>query len=243
VRVLRVLPGEPESAPTDPSELAGWLDQLYRVPQSAGPESTWVRINLIASVNGSAVGVDGTSETLTGGIDRRILGAIRRNSDVVLVGAGTVRIETYLLPKTAALAVVTRTGDLSGNGFDKDADAGRGKLYVICPPEAAAKVRETAPNAELIEVDRDELNPKTFVSLLTSRGMTRIVCEGGPSLADEMLRGNVVNELCISAAPYLDIPGVPTFGGEELHRSLAINQLIVDETGRTYARWLVEAVV
>ncbi|OUD85495.1 hypothetical protein BC477_13870 [Clavibacter michiganensis subsp. michiganensis] len=70
-----------------------WLEDLYR-PGSADH----VRLNFVASVDGSVVGADGTSDSLSSVVDRRILGVIRELADVVLVGAGTVRAERYVLP-------------------------------------------------------------------------------------------------------------------------------------------------
>ena len=86
-----------------------WIAARY-----GSAEAETVRLNMITSLTGSAVGGDGTSETLTGGADRLILSAIRAAADAVIVGAQTVRAESYLLPRSATLAVVTRSGSLEG---------------------------------------------------------------------------------------------------------------------------------
>jgi hypothetical protein len=70
-----------------------WLEDLYR---PASP--VHVRLNFVASVDGSVIGADGSSDSLSSVVDRRILGVIRELADVVLVGAGTVRAERYVLP-------------------------------------------------------------------------------------------------------------------------------------------------
>ncbi|MGN6325983.1 dihydrofolate reductase family protein [Pseudolysinimonas sp.] len=67
-------------------------------------------MNLVVSLDGSAVGPDGTSSSLTTGADRAVLGAIRAESDVVLVGAATLRAEPQLVPRTTPLAVLSRSG-------------------------------------------------------------------------------------------------------------------------------------
>ena len=77
-----------------------------------------VRLNMIASVNGSSIGSDGTSETLTNRVDRTILGVIRAQADVVLVGAASVRAEGYRVPKRAPLAIVSSSGDLAGHRLE-----------------------------------------------------------------------------------------------------------------------------
>src|SRR5690606_14521112 len=85
------------------------LRELYR--RDAGARG--IRVNLIASIDGSAQGDDGTSASLSSRADRAVLGAIRAESDVVLVGAATLRQEGYLVPRTARLAVLTVSGDLA----------------------------------------------------------------------------------------------------------------------------------
>lgn len=77
----------------------------------AAPQADWIRVNLVVSLDGSAVGPDGTTRSLTTGADRRVLGAIRAESDLVLVGAATLRAEPELVPRTTALAVLSRSGD------------------------------------------------------------------------------------------------------------------------------------
>jgi len=64
------------------------------------------------SLDGSAVGPDGTTGSLTMGADRAVLGAIRAESDLVLVGAATLRAEPGLVPRSTRLAVLSRSGDL-----------------------------------------------------------------------------------------------------------------------------------
>src|SRR5688572_12781612 len=110
VRVLRVFPAAGELVDLEDDDSRERLLDWYR------PDAEdWVRLNLISTVSGSAAGPDNTSESITTSADRRILGVIRQLADVVLVGAGTVRVEGYQLPKRAALAIVTASGDLGGH--------------------------------------------------------------------------------------------------------------------------------
>ena len=82
---------------------------------------------MIASLDGTTV-VDGRSGALGNPTDARVLGALRRAADAVLVGAGTVRAEGYGPARPTAatraarrargqdevprIAVVTRSLDL-----------------------------------------------------------------------------------------------------------------------------------
>lgn len=211
------------------------LAALYRLP---GSET--LRINLVASVSGSAAGSDDTSETLTNRADRKILGVIRRDSDVVLVGAASVRAEGYQLPRTAPLAIVTSTGDLAGHRLTVDPD--RFIPLVLCPATAAEAAHSSLPAAEIIEVPQrlGRMSAIDIVSVLRARGLRRIVCEGGPSLASQMLEAGLVDELCLSTSPTLGGVSLPLFGLAPLStRHLELSSLLVDDTSTLYARWRV----
>ncbi len=54
----------------------------------------WVRANMVSSADG-AVTLEGRSGGLSGAADREIFALLRSLSDVILVGAGTVRAEHY----------------------------------------------------------------------------------------------------------------------------------------------------
>ncbi|HXR43558.1 MAG TPA: dihydrofolate reductase family protein [Pseudolysinimonas sp.] len=106
VRAVWPQPGRPiDTAAPDARQR---LRELYAVPTG----TDWLRVNLVVGLDGSARGADGTSHSLSGGADRAVLGAIRSLADTVLVGGATLRAEPGLIPKTAALAVLSRSGDL-----------------------------------------------------------------------------------------------------------------------------------
>ena len=211
--------------------------ELYRPPRA-----DWVRLNLIGTLSGSAVGPDGTSDSITNPVDRVILRAIRSLADVVVVGAQSVRAEAYFAPRHAALAVVSRSGDLSGRAVPSSSD--HGQFIVLCPADAVARARETVadPNAEIIAVpDVDgSLPAAAIVDALRTAGYTSIVAEGGPAIAAHLIRGGVVDELCLTTSPQLDGARLPLFGAGEFSAvPLTLTQLLVDDASATYARWAV----
>jgi riboflavin biosynthesis pyrimidine reductase len=226
VIISRLLP------PGDPIDSAA-LDGLYTLPRA-----DWLRINLISSVDGRAAGADGTSNSLTGGADRTVLGTIRRAADVVLVGASSVRAEGYVLPKTAALAVVTSTGDL---GEHRLSGAEPGRLIVLCPASAVPELRRSLGDtpAEIVQVDAAApgIPADAVISALRDRGRRSIVCEGGPSLAGQLLASGLVDELCLSTAPVIVGAGPSLLGEAAASTSLRLTQLLADEAGFQYARW------
>jgi riboflavin biosynthesis pyrimidine reductase len=242
VILTKVYPAGALSVDLDSSGGRDQLLELYRPPTAS-----WLRLNLIASVDGNAAGIDGTSESLTNAADRIILGVIRELSDVVVVGANSVRREGYFLPRRSRLAVVTISGDLSGHRINPAADLL--PLIVVCPLEAVARVRETL-GAEPVEIVCVAPSPETnllamadIVAALRSMGLNSIVCEGGPQLIGQLLAARLVDEACFSTSPILGgsalgMANVPV----ATEQALELHQLIVDETSGIYARWLIRPV-
>lgn len=206
----------------------------------------WLRLNLISAVSGDAAGTDGTSETLSNPADRAILRAIRDVADAVLVGAASVRAEGYRVPLRAKLVVVTSSGDLSGHRIAPErAD----RVVVVCPQSAVSRVEESLgdslcglANIVVVADDEGRIAPRSIVAALHARGLTSLICEGGPSLAGQFLRDHLVDELCLSTSPVVIGSGLPVFGTERFDASrLSLGQLLIDDQSALYARWRVEA--
>lgn len=204
------------------------------------PSDDWVRLNLVASVTGSAVGDDGTSETLTNATDRRILGVIRSSADVVLVGAASVRAEGYQVPRHARLAIVTRSGRLDGHRIDGDRQT---RVTVICPPAAVARVRSALPGCEILAVPGgDDIAPPAIIATLTTAGYRKIVCEGGPALASSLLGARLVDEVCLTTSPKLRDVTVPAFAAHGIPEAhLRLTTLCVDDDSYVFTRWSTRA--
>ena len=69
------------------------------------PDGPWLRVNFVASVDGSAQGSDGRSGTINNAVDKQVFHELRRTCDVILVGAGTARAEAYR-PAVRPMAVI-----------------------------------------------------------------------------------------------------------------------------------------
>jgi riboflavin biosynthesis pyrimidine reductase len=235
VILTRVYPTTDAPIDLDDADARDRLADLYRPPRE-----DWLRLNLIGSVSGSATGSDGTSETLTNAADRALLGVIRTLSQVVLIGAASVRAEGYFVPRRAALAVVTRTGDLTGHRITSTGQ--RGPLIVLCPVKSVSTAKATVedPNARVIAVPDSDgtLAASDIVGALRSAGYRSIVAEGGPNLASQLLAGEVVDEVCLTTSPVLNGASIPLFGSTEFAaRPLELTQLLVDNASGIYARW------
>ncbi|MBB5631839.1 riboflavin biosynthesis pyrimidine reductase [Cryobacterium mesophilum] len=233
--LTRLIPAPPAGFDLDDAD-DDTLESLYTPPQAR-----WLRLNLVASVNGNAAGSDGTSNGLSNRTDRRILGAIRRLSDVVLVGASSVRREGYFLPKSAPLAIVTGTGDFRGHRIP--ADVGPGRIIVLCPASAEDMVRSSLGDrpVAIVQLPGPRLQASAIVDALRRLGHERIVCEGGPMLASQLVDADVVDELCLSTSPIVNGVDVPVLPGLDGSRPLRLNQLLVDSESVLYARWAVRS--
>ncbi|MBI5160142.1 MAG: dihydrofolate reductase family protein [Micrococcales bacterium] len=207
----------------------------------APPRRRWLRLNLIAGVDGGARGPDGTSTSLSNGADRALLGAIRSLADVVLIGAETLRAEGYLVPRAARLAVVTASGRLVPAGAAEGAEPPG--VLVLGPAAAEARARATLSDA-VVEYaalpGTGRVDAADVVRELRRRGADSIVCEGGPELAAQLLDAGLVDELCLSTSPRSTGGELPVLGGAR-PRELRLAGLLADESGGFYARWLTEA--
>ena len=236
--LTRVHPGPPEFLELDAETTRARLLELYVCPQDV-----WLRLNLVTSVSGSAAGSDGTSETLTSIADRRILGVIRELSDVVLVGAASVRAEGYQLPRRSTLAIVTVSGDLAGHQLTVDDPS---RIVVVCPPSAVKRVRSTLGEATILTTEaRDgRIPPSAIVDTLRGAGYSSIVCEGGPDLAAQLVSAGLVDEVCMTTSPVLAAVSLAPFGAElTTSVPLELGQLLIDSAGSIYARWSIGPVV
>ena len=80
------------------------------------------------------------------------------------------------------------------------------------------------------------MSAATIVGALRSRGMTSIVCEGGPSLAAQLLRERQVDELCLTTSPRVGGAQHPLSMGSI---EVTLGRLAVDDSGVVFARWSV----
>lgn len=236
--VREVIPDTGAAADLATEAGRSWLDERYA---RSGP---YVRLNMITSLTGGAAGADGTSETLTNRVDRTILSAIERAADVVVVGAQTVRAEGMRRPRVGTLAIVTRRGRLGDAAAGLALTAERtGAVLVVCPESAAAAAEESAAviGAEVVAIAAPGQGPapRQILAALADRGLARVVCEGGPTLASQFVSDGVVDELCVTVAPVI---GAPPDGGPFLrlpapsapHTSVA--GMLVDAAGFSYLR-------
>ncbi len=216
------------------------LSALYARPDRS---MSWLRVNFVSSVDGGAT-VDGVSGGLGGAADRRVFDILRELSDVVIVGAGTVRGEGYGamvlspasvdrrvsrgLPPHPVFAIVSKRLDLDPTS----------RIFTAAPVRAIVVTTDAAPRdrrnalaavADVVVAGGDRLDPKLLVSELAARGLRQQHCEGGPSLFGSLLAAGVVDELCLTVSPQLVAGDATRIAVGELGspRELALGHLLV----------------
>ena len=101
---MRVLIGDTVRPGQDGTVGKGDLKALY-----AAPSTPWLRVNMVSTLDGAVTGESGRSGAISNDVDRRVFELLRELADVVLVGAGTARIEGYR-PADRPIVVVSRSG-------------------------------------------------------------------------------------------------------------------------------------
>jgi riboflavin biosynthesis pyrimidine reductase len=175
----------------------------------------WFRVNFVSSVDGAAT-VNGLSGGLGDDADHRVFDLLRELSDVVIVGAGTVRGEGYgplVLPPSSAARRVSRglaphpVFAIVSNRLDLDPAS---RIFTEAPVRPIVLTTDAAPRdrrhalaavADLVIAGDSQLDPETLVDSLADRGLAQQHCEGGPSLFGTLLAAGVVDELCLTVSP------------------------------------------
>jgi 2,5-diamino-6-(ribosylamino)-4(3H)-pyrimidinone 5'-phosphate reductase len=208
--VQRLFPPDAEPPRSDEEPYAA-LDL-----SEGGLDRPYVVANLVSTVDGK-VALGTTSRGIGSRTDRRMMRLLRSNVDALLVGAATLRseiVDPRLDPDLAALreargeaaqplaVTVSRTLDLDPSS-----------RYFVGGPERSAilTTRQTAEQrgeafrgiAQLLTTDGDDVDLPLAFADLRRRGVRRLLCEGGPTLAERLLERGLLDEVFWTIAPKL----------------------------------------
>ncbi|GAA3687588.1 pyrimidine reductase family protein [Nonomuraea antimicrobica] len=211
--------------------------QAYAYPEGR----PWLRLNMVASVDGAAW-LKGRSGPLSSKGDRRIFQTLRGLADVVVAGAATVRKEGYGpvpprdawaelregRPEVPPIAVITRSLALD---LDSDLfDAPSRTIVITCEAAPHERRKEAAKRADLIVAGDEGVDMRRAVAELHDRGLTRVLCEGGPRVNAQLSACGLVDELCLSVSPLLVGGGAARIqNGEPAQVALALRQVLEEE--------------
>ncbi|MCA2265152.1 hypothetical protein A5626_01565 [Mycobacterium marseillense] len=232
----------------------GELPRMYGYPEH---DATWVRANFITSVDGGATS-GGSSGAMGGPGDRFVFNLLRELADVIVVGAGTVRIEGYSGAQLSVaqrqhrqargqsevppLAIVTKSGHLNRDMavFTRTEVP---PLVLTCAAAAAQTRRLLSGVCEVIDCsggDPEKVDEATLLAMLGARGLSRILTEGGPMLLGSLIERDMLDELCLTIAPYIvggqarRIAGGPG----QLLTGMRCAHVLTDDAGYLYTRYV-----
>ncbi len=205
---------------------------LFDLYDQAGP---FLRANFVSSVDG-AIAIKGRSEGLGSPADKAAFRALRATCDAIIVGAGTLRAENYGAVHFGAAASAWR----AAHGFapqppvvvvSRSGELGSGRVLegpvLLSAPRGPEGV-------ELLPTD-----PASLVAALHERGLTRLLCEGGPALLTTLLRAGLVDELFLTTSPQLVGTGPYLLHGLDSPYPLRLVSLVHADPGVLLGRWSV----
>ena len=207
-----------------------------------------LRVNFVSSADG-AVTLEEKSAGLSGPADKRVFGLLRDLADVVLVAAGTIRGEGYGYPdfserrrerrrrlglaERPTFAIVSRRLDLDlSSTLFTDPPV----RTVVLATGGAAPGTELREHADVLEV----ADLAAGVDALHRRGLSRILCEGGPSLFASLVGDGLVDELALTVSPLLAGPGPGRIVAGPPHRPAGLDlRHVLEEDGNLFLRYAV----
>ncbi|MEZ5216517.1 MAG: dihydrofolate reductase family protein [Ilumatobacteraceae bacterium] len=151
-----------------------------------------MEVCMVSSIDGGTA-VEGRSGGLSTPADAELLQALRATADVVLVGASTVRSESYGPPKKPGLkiGVVTTTGE----GLDFDGPLfSSGAGFLVMPSDGPERPVNTL---------RCGTGSVDLARATRRLGASFIHVEGGPKLNGALLHAGLVDEVNLTISPHL----------------------------------------
>lgn len=198
------------------------------------PGESETRLIGIASLNGAAA-IGESSAGLGNATDFALLTALRVWSDAVLVGAETVRKENYFGARvspaqqrqrkesgqSAAPPIVVLSRRLN---FDTSSQLFSNRLAtpifgvpqeILNDPEVATRAHAiTEAGGSILPLADDSM--RTVIEALHMQGISRIVCEGGPSINTRMMQEDLVDVFHYTISPHVVQPtAVGLFGDSD----------------------------
>jgi riboflavin biosynthesis pyrimidine reductase len=246
---MRVLlpppPADQAAAELDNYELAA----LYEFP---GPR--WLRANMVASADGAGF-LEGRTAALSTPADMRLFGLLRVLADVVLVGAGTARVEEYKPARrrpaledlragrslSVPIALVSRKLKLDfASPLFTDAPPDARTIVITCAGSPDDQRAAAARVADVIVAGDTAVDLEEALAALRDRGLGRVLCEGGPHLLGQLSAEGLLDELCLTVTPVLAGPG-PTrvVAGAPFPARVMTLEHVLTEDGELFCRYLV----
>ena len=216
-------------------------DLAAAVPGPAPEGRPLMLANMIATADGRAT-IAGRTATIANRADYELFHALRARVDAVMVGAETVRIESYGrmivseearaareregMPDNALAVLVTRSADVPAEvGMLRAPD----NRVLVLTPSPDATLPPTAAEVGYLRAPLEE----GVRRLRTELGVRSVLCEGGPRLLGDLVRAGLVDELHLVIAPKLAGGPAPLtiIGGDDVDPPRDLELVSVHESG------------
>ncbi len=180
-----------------------------------------IMLKLAISADGKAAGAGGKRVAITGEAVRNHVHLLRAQSDAIVIGIGTALADdpilTCRLPgmaKMSPIRVVLDAGLRLPMQSRLAASAGETPLWIIAGKDAPAAsetaVRERGGEVLRITEKQGRLDLREAVKLLGTRGITRLMVEGGPTVASALIEADLIDEAVLFHSPLvIGKDGVP----------------------------------
>jgi riboflavin biosynthesis pyrimidine reductase len=226
------------------------VDVVSDLPGGAPPDRPWICLNMIATADGRAT-ILGRAGRIANRADYELFHATRARLDGIMVGAETIRIESYGrtinnaparerrvregLPADAVTVVVSRSVLLPADvGLLRAPE----NTVIVLTPSADGTLPDGV-NAT-VEYLREPDLAEGVRRLRREHGLRSLVCEGGPNLNATLLPAGLIDELHLVYAPKLAGGEDPLtiLGGPNLDPAIDLELRSLHESGGyLYARY------
>jgi len=200
----------------------------------AAPRTPWLRVNMVTTVDGAATGDDGLTDSINNEVDKQVFDLLRELADVVVIGAGTARLERYR-PIDKPLVVVSRSGRVPARLTD--AQPGRVLMATCSVAPGLDEARELLGNDQVLVLGSHRVDLAALKQHLVERGWPDMLSEGGPHLLRDLLDEGVADELTVTIVPRV-VGGLHQriTDGPPVDVPFRLHSLL-EEDGTLLARW------
>jgi riboflavin biosynthesis pyrimidine reductase len=238
----------------EPADGLSPVDVAGDLPGPIPEDRPFVCLNMIATADGRAT-IKGRAGNIANQADYELFHATRARMDAIMVGAETIRVESYGrtinnaearerrvregLPPDAPTILVSRSVSLpAGVGLLRAPE----NTVIVLTPSADGELPAEA--AATVRYVREADLGAGLRHIRAEFGIRSVVCEGGPNLNATLLPGGLVDELNLVYAPKLAGGEDPLtiLGGGALDPPLHLTLVTLHESGGyLFARYAVHA--
>ncbi|MBF6435905.1 pyrimidine reductase family protein [Nocardia cyriacigeorgica] len=162
----------------------------------------------------------------------------------VVTASAALDATARLFPRSHDASAATRADSAGGQATQPPAGPNPHLVAPLIITTAAApairKQQLADAGAEVIEAGDVAVSPQAAMAALAERGLTRVLCEGGPRLFGDLLVADCIDELCLTTSPVL-IGGTAAriaLSREEFRVTMRPAHILLDEDATMLIRWV-----